>query len=212
MRLKVATVAAAALLSLDAGGSAAELKVLSAGAVQPGLNAAAKIFRDKTGDQAKITYEPATDLGKRVAGGEIAEPLRPAVAEHGDDPDRIKEREEVDDPHQVTDRCLPKGERLPVVAHRAQAHRSFSQRLPVHGGFADEEVAREQDERQDQLHQRADLGRSEDTAERTGADGDDDLDARNDQDVDELRQETATDAGDLVLERDPFRGGDHQVI
>jgi molybdate transport system substrate-binding protein len=66
-------IAAAALLVLGAAGSAAELKVLSAGAMQPGLNAAAKIFRDKTGDPAKITYEPATDLGKRVAGGEVAD-------------------------------------------------------------------------------------------------------------------------------------------
>jgi molybdate transport system substrate-binding protein len=73
MRLKVATVAAAALLSLDAGGSAAELKVLSAGAVQPGLNAAADIFRDKTGDVAKIAYDPATVLGKRIGGGEVAD-------------------------------------------------------------------------------------------------------------------------------------------
>jgi molybdate transport system substrate-binding protein len=66
-------IAAVALLALGAAASAAELKVLSAGAMQPGLNAAATIFRDKTGDQAKITYEPATDLGKRVAGGEAAD-------------------------------------------------------------------------------------------------------------------------------------------
>jgi molybdate transport system substrate-binding protein len=66
-------IAAMAWLALGAAASAADLKVLSAGAMQPGLNAAAKIFRDKTGDQAKITYEPATDLGKRVAGGEVAD-------------------------------------------------------------------------------------------------------------------------------------------
>jgi molybdate transport system substrate-binding protein len=74
MRLMVATAATAvALLALGAGGGAAELKVLSAGAVQPWLNAAAKIFRDKTGDEAKIAYDPATVLGKRVASGEIAD-------------------------------------------------------------------------------------------------------------------------------------------
>jgi molybdate transport system substrate-binding protein len=73
MRLMVAAAFAAALLAPGAGGSAAELKVLSAGAVQPGLNAAAKIFRDKTGDEAKIAYDPATVLGKRVAGGEVAD-------------------------------------------------------------------------------------------------------------------------------------------
>jgi molybdate transport system substrate-binding protein len=70
----VATVAAAAaLLALGSGASAAELKVLSAGAVQPGLIAAAKIFFDRTGDQATVAYDPATVLGKRVAGGEIAD-------------------------------------------------------------------------------------------------------------------------------------------
>jgi molybdate transport system substrate-binding protein len=73
MRLNVAAAAAAALLALGAGSSAAELNILSAGAVQPGLNAAVKIFRDKTGDEAKIAYDPATVLGKRIAGGEIAD-------------------------------------------------------------------------------------------------------------------------------------------
>src|SRR5215470_12076455 len=68
-----AVTAAFAGLALGAGASAAELKILSAGAVQPGLNAAAKIFFDKTGDLAQIAYDPATVLGKRVAGGEIAD-------------------------------------------------------------------------------------------------------------------------------------------
>src|SRR5260370_26439587 len=60
-------------LALAAGASAAELKILSAGAMQPGLNAAAEIFFDKTGELAKIAYDPATVLGKRVAGGEVAD-------------------------------------------------------------------------------------------------------------------------------------------
>src|SRR5260370_24141791 len=58
--------------ALVAGASSAELKILSAGAVQPGLNAAAKIFFDKTGYLAKIAYDPATVLGKSVAGGQVA--------------------------------------------------------------------------------------------------------------------------------------------
>src|ERR1700722_4821709 len=41
--------------------------------MQPGLNAAAKVFRAKTGIEAKFTYEPPVDLGKRVAGGEAAD-------------------------------------------------------------------------------------------------------------------------------------------
>ena len=74
-KLNAATAVTAAFagLALGAGASAAELKILSAGAVQPGLNAAAKFFFDKTGDLAKIAYDPATVLGKRVAGGEVAD-------------------------------------------------------------------------------------------------------------------------------------------
>lgn len=64
---------AAACLAFGTAGNAAELKVLAAGGMQPGLNAAAKVFRDKTGVEAKFTYEPPVDLGKRVAGGEVAD-------------------------------------------------------------------------------------------------------------------------------------------
>jgi molybdate transport system substrate-binding protein len=64
---------AAACLALCSGANAAEIKVLAAGGMQPGLNAAAQVFRDKTGVEAKFTYEPPVDLGKRVAGGEAAD-------------------------------------------------------------------------------------------------------------------------------------------
>jgi molybdate transport system substrate-binding protein len=64
---------AAACLALCSGGNAAEIKVLAAGGMQPGLNAAAQVFRDKSGVEAKFTYEPPVDLGKRVAGGEAAD-------------------------------------------------------------------------------------------------------------------------------------------
>jgi molybdate transport system substrate-binding protein len=64
---------AAACLALGAPARAADLKVLAAGGMQPGLNAAAKVFREKTGVEAKLTYEPPVDLGKRVAGGEAAD-------------------------------------------------------------------------------------------------------------------------------------------
>jgi molybdate transport system substrate-binding protein len=72
MNRRVIAIVAAALLAPCAA-SAADLKVLSAGAVQPGLNAAAKIFHDRTGDNATVVYSPATDLGKRVGSGEIAD-------------------------------------------------------------------------------------------------------------------------------------------
>ena len=64
---------AVACLAFGTAGNAAELKVLAAGGMQPGLNAAAKVFRAKTGIEAKFTYEPPVDLGKRVAGGEAAD-------------------------------------------------------------------------------------------------------------------------------------------
>ena len=71
--MKKVSIAATASLALCTAVSAAELKVLSAGAVQPGLNVAARIFHDRTGEDATIAYSPATDLGKRVGGGEIAD-------------------------------------------------------------------------------------------------------------------------------------------
>jgi molybdate transport system substrate-binding protein len=58
---------------LRAPAGAAEIKVLAAGGMQPGLNAAAKVFRDKAGIETRFTYEPPVDLGKRVAGGEAAD-------------------------------------------------------------------------------------------------------------------------------------------
>jgi molybdate transport system substrate-binding protein len=72
-KLFLGALAAAACLALSSAGSAAEIKVLAAGGMQPGLNAAAQLFRDKTGMEAKFTYEPPVDLGKRVAGGEAAD-------------------------------------------------------------------------------------------------------------------------------------------
>jgi molybdate transport system substrate-binding protein len=71
-KLFLGTVAAACLALCSAAG-AAEIKVLAAGGMQPGLNAAAQVFRDRTGVEAKFTYEPPVDLGKRVAGGEAAD-------------------------------------------------------------------------------------------------------------------------------------------
>jgi molybdate transport system substrate-binding protein len=75
---------AVACLALGAVASAAEIKVLAAGGMRPGLNAAAKVFQDKTGIEAKFTYEPPVDLGKRVAGGEAADIVAsspPVIAE-----------------------------------------------------------------------------------------------------------------------------------
>jgi molybdate transport system substrate-binding protein len=64
---------ALALLVIVSSANAAELRVLAAGGMRPGLNAAAQVFRERTGIETKFTYEPPVDLGKRVAGGEAAD-------------------------------------------------------------------------------------------------------------------------------------------
>ena len=60
-------------LAFAAPARAAEIKVLAAGGMRPGLNAAAEAFRQKSGTEVKFTYEPPVDLGKRVEGGEAAD-------------------------------------------------------------------------------------------------------------------------------------------
>jgi len=49
---------------------AAEITVLSGGAVEPGLNAAAAAFQKATGHAVKITYNTTPQIRKRVAAGE----------------------------------------------------------------------------------------------------------------------------------------------
>jgi molybdate transport system substrate-binding protein len=60
-------------LALASPAGAAELHVLAAGGMRPGLNAAAEVFRQRTGTAVRFTYEPPVDLGKRVEGGEAAD-------------------------------------------------------------------------------------------------------------------------------------------
>ena len=57
-----------ALASL--GARAAELTVLSGGAIEPGLNAAAAAFQKATGHAVKVTYNTTPQIRKRVSGGE----------------------------------------------------------------------------------------------------------------------------------------------
>src|SRR5215472_10912495 len=71
--LFAAIFAASLLVGLAFAASAAELTVLAAGGMRPGLNAAALVFRDRSGVEARFTYEPPLDLGRRVAGGEAAD-------------------------------------------------------------------------------------------------------------------------------------------
>ena len=51
--------------------AAAEITVASAGAIQPGLAAAAAAFERETGHAVKITYATAPQIAARVGGGEM---------------------------------------------------------------------------------------------------------------------------------------------
>jgi molybdate transport system substrate-binding protein len=60
--------------------AAAEVRVLSAGAMQPGLIAAAPVLLNASGDALKVEYAIASELRRRVGGGEVAEVLLAPVA------------------------------------------------------------------------------------------------------------------------------------
>lgn len=49
---------------------AAEITVLSAGAIEPGLKAAVDVFEKQTGHQVKVTFNTAPELKKRMDGNE----------------------------------------------------------------------------------------------------------------------------------------------
>ena len=64
----------ALLIALAApGAGAAEIKVLSAGAIEPGLKAAAAAFQREAGAVVRITFATAPQLRQRVGGGESAD-------------------------------------------------------------------------------------------------------------------------------------------
>ena len=67
--------AAAWLLCAFAGSAAgsimaAEINVLSAGAVEPGIRAAASAYSKQSGNEVKITFNTAPEIRKRIVGGE----------------------------------------------------------------------------------------------------------------------------------------------
>jgi molybdate transport system substrate-binding protein len=51
--------------------AAAEITVLSAGAIEPGVRAAAAAFEKATGHTVKIAFDTAPQIRKRIAGGEM---------------------------------------------------------------------------------------------------------------------------------------------
>jgi len=54
---------------------AADVKVLSAGAVEPGLQRAAEQFKRASGNEIKMQFNTAPQLAKRMAEGEVADIL-----------------------------------------------------------------------------------------------------------------------------------------
>jgi molybdate transport system substrate-binding protein len=64
------TVAIGLLCLFSGAAMAAEIKVLSAGAVEPGLRAAAGAFGKQSGHEVKITFNTAPEIRKRVAAGD----------------------------------------------------------------------------------------------------------------------------------------------
>ncbi len=50
---------------------AADIRVLSAGAVEPGLHAFAQLVKRETGHDLKIQFNTAPQIAKRLAGGEV---------------------------------------------------------------------------------------------------------------------------------------------
>jgi len=62
---------AAGLLCMFASATmAAEIRVLSAGAVEPGIRAAASAYTMKSGDPVKITFNTAPEIRKRMEAGD----------------------------------------------------------------------------------------------------------------------------------------------
>jgi molybdate transport system substrate-binding protein len=68
-------VAAAAVLLSGAPALAAEIKVFSAGAIEPGLLRAIEAFKRTSGDTVKVEFNTAPQLASRLAAGDVADVL-----------------------------------------------------------------------------------------------------------------------------------------
>ncbi len=68
--MKIATVLLLLLYALAGPAMAAEIRVLSAGAVEPGLRAAAAAFKKQSGHDVNIAFNTAPEIRKRIGGGE----------------------------------------------------------------------------------------------------------------------------------------------
>ncbi len=65
----------AALCVVSGTAMAVDIKVLSAGAIEPGLVKLAEQFRKDTGHRARITFNTAPQIEKRLGGGEVPDVL-----------------------------------------------------------------------------------------------------------------------------------------
>jgi molybdate transport system substrate-binding protein len=71
------------LTAVTIAAEAAEVKVLSAGAIEPGLKAASAAYRKQSGHEVQITFNTAPQIQKRVADGDAFDVViaPPAVLE-----------------------------------------------------------------------------------------------------------------------------------
>lgn len=67
---RTSVVLMALLFMLSSTVNAAEITVLSGGAVEPGLKAATAVFEKESGHAVKITFNTSPQIAKRVAGGD----------------------------------------------------------------------------------------------------------------------------------------------
>jgi molybdate transport system substrate-binding protein len=72
---RVILAAVAAVLLAGAPAFAAEIKVFSAGAIEPGLVRAIEAFKRASGDSVKVEFNTAPQLAKRLADGDVADVL-----------------------------------------------------------------------------------------------------------------------------------------
>jgi len=73
--MKSLIIAASVVAAFSASAVAAEIKVMSAGAVEPGLVRVAEAFKKASGTEVKIQFNTAPQLAKKLADGETGDVL-----------------------------------------------------------------------------------------------------------------------------------------
>jgi len=75
MKWKLQAVFLSGVFMLGAEALAAEIKVLSAGAVEPGIRSAAAAFQKQSGHEVRISFSTAPEIRKRIGAGETFDVL-----------------------------------------------------------------------------------------------------------------------------------------